>query len=566
MSDQKNFNAKKFAIILIILFALIISAIYFLMNPNFLINNAEIASNNEQVQVQKTNVTSKNEYALTDNNFSKFDFSFLKFENGVKNKIYSPLSIKYAFKMLEEGATGKAKEQLSSIVNGYELTKYNTNGKMAFANAFFINNNFEQNVKQDYIDLLQRKYNAQIKFDDFSTAENVNKWVKENTLELIDELYSDEDVSDMNFALINALGIDMEWNHKFLEHHYDDDKNITEFVQYDHERNSWAVMETLYKLEFEKNNEVSSMEVIATLNNYDIVKELGEEKIKQIVKDDFTKWAKSYELYQVAGDIDEYFNNDFSDEGIEKAFEKYWAEGNDSYIRERDGKQLGYLAEIKDNYGRVDYTTDFSIYIDDDVKVFAKDLEKSDNATLQYIGIMPKEKDLDKFIEDTSEENIKDLIGNLKDLKTENFKDGVLTKITGYIPKFKFDYELNLKEELEKLGITDVFEQGKAGLTNISDDENLYIDNVKHKANIEFTENGIKAAATTGAGGFGAGEFYNYIFEIPIEEIDITFDKPYMFIIRDKDTGETWFVGTVYEPLSSEDEVGDISEIYNYDN
>ena len=39
-----------------------------------------------------------------------------------------------------------------------------------------------------------------------------------------------------------------------------------------------------------------------------------------------------------------------------------------------------------------------------------------------------------------------------------------------------------------------------------------------------------------------------------------------MFIIRDKDTGETWFVGTVYEPLSSEDEVGDISEIYNYDN
>ena len=41
---------------------------------------------------------------------------------------------------------------------------------------------------------------------------------------------------------------------------------------------------------------------------------------------------------------------------------------------------------------------------------------------------------------------------------------------------------------------------------------------------------------------------------MPVEEIDLTFDKPYMFIIRDKDTGEVWFAGTVYNPLSIEDE------------
>ena len=34
-----------------------------------------------------------------------------------------------------------------------------------------------------------------------------------------------------------------------------------------------------------------------------------------------------------------------------------------------------------------------------------------------------------------------------------------------------------------------------------------------------------------------------------IEKIDLTFDKPYMFLIRDKETNEMWFVGTVYEPL-----------------
>jgi len=31
------------------------------------------------------------------------------------------------------------------------------------------------------------------------------------------------------------------------------------------------------------------------------------------------------------------------------------------------------------------------------------------------------------------------------------------------------------------------------------------------------------------------------------KKIDLTFDNPYMFVIRDKDTGEVWFTGTVYE-------------------
>ena len=31
-----------------------------------------------------------------------------------------------------------------------------------------------------------------------------------------------------------------------------------------------------------------------------------------------------------------------------------------------------------------------------------------------------------------------------------------------------------------------------------------------------------------------------------------------MFLIRDKETGETWFVGTVYNPLDSSEETGDI--------
>lgn len=71
----------------------------------------------------------------------------------------------------------------------------------------------------------------------------------------------------------------------------------------------------------------------------------------------------------------------------------------------------------------------------------------------------------------------------------------------------------------------------------------------KHKANIEFTQDGIKAAAATEAGGAGAGSSFDYFFEVPTITIDLTFDKPYMFLIRDKQSSEVWFMGNVYNPL-----------------
>ena len=73
----------------------------------------------------------------------------------------------------------------------------------------------------------------------------------------------------------------------------------------------------------------------------------------------------------------------------------------------------------------------------------------------------------------------------------------------------------------------------------------------RHKANIEFSNNGIKAAAATSlSGGKGAGGscVFDYRYDVPVKKIDLTFDNPYMIIIRDKNTGEVWFTGTVYEP------------------
>jgi len=216
-----------------------------------------------------------------------------------------------------------------------------------------------------------------------------------------------------------------------------------------------------------------------------------------------------------------------------------------------------YIAELKDNYEHISSSTDFEFYTDEDTKVFAKDLKTYNDTTLQYIGIMPTTKTLSDYIKNTNAEKLNTLIGNLKSIKLANFKDGVITRITGYVPMFKFDYKLNLVKDLNTLGITDVFDKEKANLSKLSSAD-AYINDARHQANIEFSNEGIKAAAATSMGGAGSvGCWFDYRFDVPVEEIDLTFDKPYMFIIRDKNSGEVWFMGSVYEPTKFTPNLGE---------
>ena len=105
-------------------------------------------------------------------------------------------------------------------------------------------------------------------------------------------------------------------------------------------------------------------------------------------------------------------------------------------------------------------------------------------------------------------------------------------------------------KDLKEMGITDVFDSDKADLSNLS--EGAAINKAIHKANIEFSNDGIKASAATAMGGFGSstGPYYEHLFKVPVKEIDVTFNKPYMYFIRDKQSGEVWFVGTVYEGIT----------------
>lgn len=545
MEEKKKISISLTTLVfIIIIVALLCVALTYLLVSGKL---SKIPSKEQQdtQQVAQTKIIKVNNDTITENPIksgcvSNFDLSFLKMENKNENVIYSPLSIKYALKMLEEGSNGETKSQISSLIGKYNLTTYTSNANMALANSLFVRDTYRSNIKDSYINTLKTKYNAEVKYDSFKSVDNINSWINNNTLGLIDNMLDDID-EDQTFYLINALGIDMDWNEVFLvkDGHF-------KSWNYPHEKyeDVTGPMNVSSRV-FNNSKTVSGMSFKADVNNYDIINELGEDNIRKIVGDEYRKWAKSLAPERWP------YEDDLSDENIEKHLKIFLDGGQNEYgyIEE------GYIAELSKNYGQVNSTTDFSAYVDNNVKVFAKDLKKYNGTTLQYIGIMPIDEDLSTFVKNIDETKINQIINSLKELKSENYKEGVITRFVGYVPKFNFEYDLDLKNSLKALGIKDVFDSSKADLSNITDIKGTYIDSALHKANIEFTQDGIKASAATIIGGLGAGgDYFDYIFDVPIEEIDLTFDKPYMFIIRDKKTGETWFTGTVYNPLDWNEE------------
>lgn len=501
--------------------------------------------NQNKTKTEKENKPAKynSPYKMHGNSLENFDLYFLKLENEQTNKVYSPLSIKYALQMLSEGAKGNTKEEIDAIIGDYESKKYTNSENMSIANALFVRSSFKENIKKEYQDLLVNKYDAEVIFDDFTTPDNINNWIKNKTLNLIDKMV--DSVSDKDFLLVNALGIDMEWKENFLEkvnlkgpigigysYEYGED---CEYCTNSSPSTNLGMRRPiqLSQKKFNGENIVMGMNIDASYNRYDIVNTLGEDNIRKTVEEAYRKFLADPMNKQ---DADYVLNGDYSEENISKYLKKYI----DDYIK-----------NLNNNYNRGDRSTEFSFLVNDEVKAFAKDLKQYNGVTLQYVAFMPQTTTLDDYINNIDASKLNNIITNLKDVQLENFKEGVVTEIDGFIPRFEFEYDLNLLEDLKKLGVNQVFSMENSNLTNISNHKPFYISDVRHKSNISFTEDGIKAAAVTTIGGGGAGftGFY-YAFPVPVERIDLTFDKPYMFIIRDKDTGEIWFTGTVYEPLA----------------
>ena len=110
------------------------------------------------------------------------------------------------------------------------------------------------------------------------------------------------------------------------------------------------------------------------------------------------------------------------------------------------------------------------------------------------------------------------------------------------LPKFKVETtHSRLVSNLGDLGLVDMFDQAKADFSGISGSKDLYVSDIIQKAFIEVNEEGSEAAAAT------AMMMKTYMMPAPPKKFKC--DRPFLFAIRDNQTGMMLFVGRVVNPM-----------------
>lgn len=117
------------------------------------------------------------------------------------------------------------------------------------------------------------------------------------------------------------------------------------------------------------------------------------------------------------------------------------------------------------------------------------------------------------------------------------------------MPKFEFESDFSLKQALSALGMAEAF-SGSADFSGMTGNNDLFIGDVIHKAFVSVDENGTEAAAAT-----AVTMVMSAPGPTPEEPVTVTIDRPYIFLIRDIETGVILFIGRVLTPTAITDSI-----------
>ena len=112
-----------------------------------------------------------------------------------------------------------------------------------------------------------------------------------------------------------------------------------------------------------------------------------------------------------------------------------------------------------------------------------------------------------------------------------------------FFPRFKMTSEFELAKVLGAMGMPDAF-SGKADFSGMTGNKDLFISAVVHKAYVDVNEEGTEAAAATGV----TMKLTSVAPPPPVFRAD----HPFIFLIRDNQTGSILFLGRVANPVSQD--------------
>ncbi len=141
-------------------------------------------------------------------------------------------------------------------------------------------------------------------------------------------------------------------------------------------------------------------------------------------------------------------------------------------------------------------------------------------------------------------ENLNEFVVELDGQQLEHWLANLQLKSgTVFLPKLKTRYKLLMNNVLTQLGMGIAF-TGLADFSRINPVHDLFISRVIHEAFVQIDEEGTEAAAVT-------------VVEVsltsdsdgPNIEFSMYINRPYLFLIRERETGTILFMGKIQEPV-----------------
>jgi len=152
-----------------------------------------------------------------------------------------------------------------------------------------------------------------------------------------------------------------------------------------------------------------------------------------------------------------------------------------------------------------------------------------DGRELAMVVLLPRAGEFERFESALDAGRVEQIVGSLE------YQQVRLT-----MPRFEFESGFSLKEALAAMGMAEAFSE-QADFSGMTGRRDLFISEVVHKAFVSVDEAGTEAAAATAV-----------IMKLTAaveEPVEVTMDRPFIFLIRDLETGAILFVGRVVEPI-----------------
>jgi len=143
--------------------------------------------------------------------------------------------------------------------------------------------------------------------------------------------------------------------------------------------------------------------------------------------------------------------------------------------------------------------------------------------------LLPDEGRFDEIESQLSNEIVQQMLANMSP-----------AEVRVQLPKFTFESQFSLAGTLEQMGMDAAFDASRADFSGMTGKKDLYIGDVIHKAFVAVDEKGTEAAAATAV-----------IMETTAARmVENTFiaDRPFIFFIRDMQSGQILFIGRVINP------------------